>query len=92
MKLNQARHNPRQLFSDVVKDEEFLRIVGFCQNPETAVKMLGKIIQSVPEMKGPRIDEEERSEQFWAVNRKLENDIDTILEKLKTIDKQVRIN
>ena len=51
--------------------------------------MLGRIIQTVPEIKGPRIDEEERSEQFWARNRKLENDIDLILEKLKTIDKQL---
>jgi len=53
--------------------------------------MLGKIAQTIPEIKGPRIDEEERSEQFWSRNRKLENDIDNILEKLKTIDKQVKM-
>lgn len=41
--------------------------------------MLGKIIKTIPEIKGPRTDEDERSEQFWARNRKLENDIDTIL-------------
>jgi hypothetical protein len=41
--------------------------------------MLGKIIQTIPEIKGPRIDEDERSEQFWARNKKLENDIDVIL-------------
>lgn len=53
--------------------------------------MLGRIVQTIPEVKGPRIDEDERSEQFWARNRKLENDIDNILEKLKSIDKQVVI-
>jgi len=41
--------------------------------------MLAKIAQTIPEIKGPRIDEEERSDQFWSRNRKLENDIDTIL-------------
>ena len=88
-KLNQAKCSPEHSWSDIVKDEDFLKITSFCQNPQTAVKMLGRIIQTVPEIKGPRIDEDERSEQFWARNRKLENDIDTILEKLKTIDKQV---
>lgn len=33
--------------------------------------MLGRIIQTIPNINGPRIDEEERSEQFWGRNRKL---------------------
>jgi hypothetical protein len=75
---------------DLANDDEVARVTSFCQNPRTAVKMLGRIIQTIPNISGPRIDEEERSEQFWARNRKLENDIDVILEKLKAIDKQVR--
>ena len=47
-KLNQARCSPEQNWSDIVKDEDFLKITGFCQNPQTAVKMLAKIIQTVP--------------------------------------------
>lgn len=75
---------------DLVNDDEMARVTSFCQNPKTAVKMLGRIMQTIPNISGPRIDEEERSEQFWGRNRKLENDIDVILEKLKAIDKQVR--
>jgi hypothetical protein len=74
---------------DLTNDEELARVTSFCQNPKTAVKMLGRIIQTIPNISGPRIDEEERSEQFWSRNRKLETDIDVILEKLKSIDKQV---
>ena len=78
-RLSQARCSPEDNWADIVREEDFLRITNFCQNPQVAVKMLGKIIQTVPDVKGPRIDEEERSEQFWARNRKLETDIDTIL-------------
>ena len=35
------------------------------------------------------MDEEQRSEQFWTKNHKLEKEIDVILEKLKLIDKQL---
>lgn len=46
---------------EVVNDDDLLRVTNFCQNPRTAIKMLGRIVQTVPEVKGPRIDEEERS-------------------------------
>jgi hypothetical protein len=75
--------------AELSTDEDLLKMTSFCQNVRTAVKMLGKIVHTIPAIQGPRIDEEERSEQFWARNRKLENDIDSILEKLKTTDKQV---
>lgn len=60
-KLVKTRHSvdPNQL--DFVNDEELSKITNFCQNPRTAVKMLGKIIQTIPNISGPRIDEEERS-------------------------------
>jgi hypothetical protein len=56
---------------DFANDDEIARVTSFCQNPKTAVKMLGRIIQTIPNINGPRIDEEERSEQFWGRNRKL---------------------
>ena len=56
-KLNQARCQPEKNWSEIIKDEDFLKVTNFCQNPEIAVKMLGRIIQTVPEIKGPRIDE-----------------------------------
>lgn len=56
---------------DLVNDDELARVTSFCQNPKTAVKMLGRIIQTIPNICGPRIDEDERSEQFWSRNRKL---------------------
>jgi len=55
-KLNQARCQPEKNWSEIIKDEDFLKVTSFCQNPEIAVKMLGRIIQTVPEIKGPRID------------------------------------
>ena len=42
---------------DLSKDEDFIKITSFCSNTRAAVKMLGKIVQTIPEMKGPRIDE-----------------------------------
>jgi hypothetical protein len=68
-RLAKARAGEGQV--DMVNDDELARVTNFCQNPKTAVKMLGKIIQTIPNISGPRIDEEERSEQFWARNRKL---------------------
>ncbi len=56
-KLIKAKNNvdPNQL--DFVNDDELAKVTNFCQNPKTAVKMLGKIIQTVPNISGPRIDE-----------------------------------
>lgn len=55
-KLVKTRHSvdPNQI--DFVNDDELLKITSFCQNPRTAVKMLGKIIQTIPNISGPRID------------------------------------
>lgn len=55
--LSKARENADINIVDLANDDEFSKITNFCQNPRTAVKMLGKIIQTIPEMKGPRIDE-----------------------------------
>jgi hypothetical protein len=41
---------------DFVNDDELAKVTNFCQNPKTAVKMLGKIIQTIPNINGPRID------------------------------------
>lgn len=68
-RLGKARAGEVQV--DMVNDDELARVTNFCQNPKTAVKMLGRIIQTIPNISGPRIDEEERSEQFWGRNRKL---------------------
>lgn len=57
----QARGNPEMHCPDMANDEDLLRVTNFCQNPRTAVRMLGRIVQTVPEVKGPRIDEDERS-------------------------------
>lgn len=56
-RLNKARNNidPNQI--DFVNDDELAKVTSFCQNPKTAVKMLGKIIQTIPNISGPRIDE-----------------------------------
>jgi hypothetical protein len=45
----------------------------------------------LPELRGPRVDEEEKSEGFWSKNRQLENEIDSMLEKMKAIDKNVHV-
>ena len=42
-------------------DEELNKIVSFAANQRTATRMLAKIMQTLPEVKGPRIDEEQRS-------------------------------
>jgi hypothetical protein len=55
--LAKARENADINIVDLANDDEFSKITNFCQNPRTAVRMLGKIIQTIPEMKGPRIDE-----------------------------------
>lgn len=55
--LAKARENADINIVDLANDDEFSKITNFCQNPRTAIKMLGKIIQTIPEMKGPRIDE-----------------------------------
>lgn len=50
--------NSNENTMDFTNDEDFIKITNFCNNTRTAVKMLGKIVQTIPEMKGPRIDEE----------------------------------
>lgn len=57
MKLNEVRHNPDGN-SEISQDEDFLKVTSFCQNQRTAVKMLARIVQTIPEVKGPRIDED----------------------------------
>ena len=54
-------------------DEEFLRVVGFCQNTEVAIKVLSKIVTMLGNIRGSKTDEEDKSEAFWAKNRQLEN-------------------
>ncbi len=58
-RLGKARMGEVQV--DLINDDELSRITNFCQNPKTAIKMLGRIIQTIPNIGGPRIDEEERS-------------------------------
>ena len=47
--LAKARENADINIVDLANDDEFSKITNFCQNPQTAVK----IIQTTPEMKGP---------------------------------------
>ena len=42
-------------------DEELAKIVSFASSQRTATRMLGRIMQSMHEEKGPRADEEQRS-------------------------------
>jgi hypothetical protein len=59
-RLSEMRQNPDSN-PEIIQDEDFLKVTSFCQNPRTAVKMLARIVQTIPEVKGPRIDEDERS-------------------------------
>lgn len=56
-RLTKAKNNidPSQI--DFVNDDQLAKVTNFCQNPKTAVKMLGKIIQTIPNISGPRIDQ-----------------------------------
>ena len=87
--LSRARLHMDSNHIEMRHDEELAKIVSFASNQRTATRMLGRIMQTMPEGKGPRVDEEQRSEQFWGRNRKLETDIDNTLEKLKLVDKQL---
>lgn len=40
-------------------------------------------------MRGPRADEEEKSETFWSKNKDIENEVDDMLVKLKSIENNV---
>lgn len=61
-RLERARSHQGDLNSfEHMNDEEFLRIVEFCPNTHMAIKILGKVMNLVPELRGPRADEEEKS-------------------------------
>ena len=68
--LTRARMHSDTNHIDMRHDEELAKIVSFASSQRTATRMLGRIMQSMPEGRGPRADEEQRSEQFWARNRK----------------------
>ena len=68
-----------------MNDDEFAKIVEFSPNIEMGIKIISKIIKLLPEMRGPRADEEEKSEVFWNKNREIENDVDDMLAQLKNI-------
>ena len=43
---------------DYINDEDMLRITSFCSNTNMAIKILRKVMNLVPEIRGPRADEE----------------------------------
>lgn len=55
-KLERARNVVDLSQFEYVDDEEFCKVTAFCQNPKTAIKILGKIMQTMPDIKGPRND------------------------------------
>ena len=71
-KIERARHFNGDLnHFEYINDEDMLRITEFCSNTNMAIIILRKVMSLVPEIRGPRADEEEKSESFWAKNRQL---------------------
>ena len=56
-RISKLKFNADSSTIDFVNDDQIARVTNFCQNPRTAVKMLGKIVQTIPNIVGPRIDE-----------------------------------
>ena len=55
-RLERARHQTDLSHFEYGEDEEFLSIVEFCPNTQLAIKILGKVIHLLPELRGPRAD------------------------------------
>lgn len=65
--------NNKNSHFEFYEDEEFMKVVDFCQNSEVAIKMLSKIVAMLTNVRGSKAEEEDKSESFWGKNRELEN-------------------
>lgn len=54
-RLDKAKNSNFSNF-DYFEDEDFKRIISFCPNSQVAVRILGKVVQLLPELRGPRAD------------------------------------
>ena len=59
--LSRARLQTDANHIEMRHDEELAKIVSFASSQRTATRMLGRIMQSMHEERGPRADEEQRS-------------------------------
>lgn len=46
-------------------DADFLRISSFTETPKSAIGILGKIMQELPDFQGVSVRESKKSEFFW---------------------------
>lgn len=56
---------------EFANDPDFLKISSFCENPKNAVKILSKIMHSLPDLNNSLTRENSKSESFWHKNRKI---------------------
>lgn len=53
--------NSRNTHFEFYEDEEFMKVVDFCQNSEVAIKMLSKIVGMLTHVRGSKAEEEDKS-------------------------------
>lgn len=70
-------------------DAEFMKISSFSENPRSAINVLGRVVQGLPDFQAVSAKEVKKSEVFWENNNTLENIIDEKLSHLRKIDKQL---
>lgn len=51
------------------RDRDFLKITEFCKSTQTAVNILTKLLEVIPNLNNPNLEQKERSEIFWEKNR-----------------------
>ena len=55
--MERAKNNSDLNNFEYINDAEFLKITEFCSNTNMAIKILSRIMNLIPELRGPRADE-----------------------------------
>lgn len=73
----------------VEEEANHARLSWFTSDPEGAGRVLAMLVKALPSLEEKKLAEEEKSNDFWNNNKKYENEIDMMLNKLKQIDYSV---
>lgn len=88
--LSSSKSSEANLFNfELQNDAEFMKISAFSETPKSAINVLGRIVQGLPDFQSVSAKETKKSEIFWENNNTLENIIDEKLSHLRNIDKKL---
>ncbi len=62
-KLSEARHTYEHDFSEFPysRDRDFMKVTEFCKSTHTAVTVLSKLLQVLPNLNDPNLEQKEKS-------------------------------